>query len=94
MHFGGIAGVEDGECLGVAGDGEDFGIGGVAANDLLVVVSVDLPGEDGVWGDYLHFFDNVGDTINSGLEAAGDFFSDAADAIGDNIGDILGSIFS
>ena len=61
MHFGGIAGVEDGECLGVAGDGEDFGIGEVAANDLRVVVAVDLTGEDGVGVDVLYGFDNVGD---------------------------------
>lgn len=61
VYLGGVAGVEDGECLGVAGDGEDFGIGGVAADDLRIVVAVDLTGENGTGGNILYGFDNVGE---------------------------------
>lgn len=53
--------MEDGECFGVAGNGEDFGIGGVAANDLCIVVTVDLTGEDCVGVDVLYGSDNVGE---------------------------------
>ena len=50
------------------------------------------------WDDHKEsfgeFFDNVGDTLCSGLDAAGEFVENAVDTIAENLGDIVGSFFS